>query len=291
MSKGRELSTTGQDGTSQDGVSRAALITGCGLRDGIGAATARALAKTGIAVMVADISRGGARPSSDESALARLAPDSDEWLGVDSLVEEIRAAGGTAAATIGDISSEADAERMVRETHDRFGSADILVNNAAAPQKLVDIEEFSFGDWERIFAVNVHGAFLMSRAAVKYMRKRGWGRVINISSLAAESGHPGHSAFSASKAAILGFTRALAADVGRHGITVMALSPGLTMTARGKLATQRLYGDDVNAGARNIAVQRYSYPEDIAEAVVFLASDASGYLSGEVIRFTGGGGL
>lgn len=270
---------------------RTALVTGCGLRDGIGAATARTLAKAGIAVMVSDITRGGARPSSDQAALANLERESVQWRGVDSLVDEITAAGGTAAAVIGDISSEADAERMVRETYDRFGSVDILVNNAAAPQKLVDIAEFTLADWERIFAVNVHGAFLMSRAAVKYMRKRGWGRIINISSLAAESGHPGHSAFSATKAALLGFTRALAADVGRQGITVMALSPGLTMTARGKLATHRLYGDDVNAGARNISVQRYSVPEDIAEAVAFLASDASGYLSGEVIRFTGGGGL
>lgn len=269
---------------------RVALITGCGLQDGLGAATARALACEGIAVMVSDVKPAGIAPSIDPELLAKLGNSSD-WRGVQSLVEEIQGSGGTAGYTIGDVSSPEDAERMVRETHEAFGSVDILVNNAATSQTLLDIEELSIELFERIFAVNVRGAFLMSKAAVPYMRKNGWGRIVNISSISAEQNHAGFSGFAASKAALLGFTRGLAADVGPQGITVMAVSPGLMLTARGKIATHRMYGDDLEKGARNVSVRRYGVPEDIANVIRFIASEDSGYLSGEVIRVSGGGGI
>lgn len=261
---------------TQDG-NRTALITGCGLKTGVGATTARTLAKAGITVMVADVTPSGVGGG-------------DDWGGLASLVEEIRGAGGTAAATVGDITAEADAERMVRETYDQFGSVDILVNNASAPQgkAMVDTGELPLSEWERIFAVNATGTFLMSKAALKYMRERGWGRIINISSMVAEMGGAHHAAFSASKAAVLGFTRALADDVGPQGITVMAINPMIIMTSRGEAAVRRMYGDDPAAGAQHIPVRRFSTPQDIANVVAFLASDEAGYLSGEVIRVTGG---
>lgn len=269
---------------------RVALITGCGLEDGIGAATARALAREGVAVMCSDIEPAGIAPSIDSELVAKLGNDAS-WRGVESLVEEIEMAGGTAAYTIGDVSSEEDAQRMVQETADKFGRLDILVNNAATSQTLLDIEDLTIDMYERVFAVNMRGTFLMSRAAVKFMRQNKWGRIVNISSISAEENHAGFSAFAASKAAILGFTRGLAADVGPQGITVMAVSPGLMMTSRGKIATHRMYGDDLNKGAEGISVRRYGQPEDIANVIRFICSEDSGYVSGEVIRVSGGGGL
>lgn len=284
--------TSGQEVQgSSDPLQRVALITGCGLQDGLGAATARALASVGIAVAVADVTHGGIAPSTDAELVKSLNPGSDDWHGVDSLVEEIRASGGRAIATIGDVSSEADAERMVAETVAKLGSVDILVNNAATSQAIMDIEDFPVEQFDKIFAVNVRGTFLMSKAAVKHMRKRQWGRIVNISSVSADEGHPGFSGFTASKSALQGFTRALAADVGPQGITVMTVSPGLMMTSRGKIATRRMYADDLDAGARSVAVRRYGVPEDIAAVIKFIASDESGYLSGENIRVSGGGGL
>jgi NAD(P)-dependent dehydrogenase (short-subunit alcohol dehydrogenase family) len=275
------------DGTA---ARRVALITGCGLQDGLGAAAARALAREKIAVMVSDVKLGGVAPSVDPDLVAKLGK-SAHWHGLESLVEEIQSFGGTASYTIGDVSSEEDAQRMVRETYDTYGSVDILVNNAATSQTLMDIEDLSLELFERIFAVNVRGTFLMSRAAVKYMRQRRWGRIVNISSISAEQNHAGFAGFAASKAALLGFTRALAADVGPQGITVMAVSPGLMLTARGKIATHRMYGDDLEQGARQVGVRRYGVPEDIANVIRFIASEDSGYLSGEVIRVSGGGGI
>ncbi|NIE66880.1 SDR family oxidoreductase [Burkholderia sp. Ax-1719] len=270
---------------------RVALITGCGLRDGIGAATARTLARAGIAVVVTDLTRSGVVPSTDEKLVAQLKAEHGSWRGIDSLVEEISDFGGEALALTGDVSSEADAQRMVADAYEQFGSVDILVNNAAASQTFLDIEDFTLEQWERIFAVNVRGAFLMSRAAVKYMRQRAWGRIVNITSVSADEGHAGFAAFTAAKSALTGFTRALAADVGPQGITVMAVAPGLMMTSRGKLATRRMYQDDLDAGARRIAVRRYGEPEDIAAVIRFIASEDSSYVSGEIFRVSGGGGL
>lgn len=258
---------------------RTALITGCGLRTGVGATTARTLAQAGINVMVADVSPTGAGGA-----------DVDGWRGLESLVEEIEASGGAVGATVGDITTEADTGRMARETVERFGSIDILVNNASAPQAgaMLDTEELPLEQWERVFAVNSTGTFLMSRAVLPYMRKQHWGRIINIASMVAELGGPHLAAFTASKAAVIGFTRSLASDVGPQGINVMAINPMIIMTSRGEAAVKRMYGDDPDAGSGHIPLRRFSTPQDIANVVQFLASDASAYLSGEVIRVTGG---
>lgn len=263
--------------TSNEG--RVALITGCGLRTGVGATTARTLANAGVKVMVADISLRGAGGAAD-----------GQWHGLESLVEEIRSTGGTVEAAVGDITQESDAQRLTRETYEHFGRLDILVNNASAPQGkgMVDIEELPLSEWERIFSVNSTGTFLMSKAAVPYMKKGGWGRIINIASMVAELGGAHHAPFSASKAAVVGFTRALADDVGPHGITAMAINPMIIMTSRGEAAVKRMYGDEPGAGAEHIPVRRFSTPQDIANVIRFLAGEDSGYLSGEVINVTGG---
>ena len=151
---------------------RVALITGCGKPIGIGNSTARALAKTGATVVVSDVvPTGVANEHNVEGDLDRA------WGGVESLVQEIVRNGGSASSTLGDVSVEADAARMVEEVLRRYGRLDILVNNAGAPQGADrnEIEDVPVEAWDRTMGVNVRGAFLMSRAAVPAMRKAKWG--------------------------------------------------------------------------------------------------------------------
>jgi 3-oxoacyl-[acyl-carrier protein] reductase len=150
---------------------RVALITGCGKPVGIGNSTARALAAAGVTVVVSDVAPTGLANEHNVQG------DMDaNWGGVDSLVEAIGKAGGIASATLGDVSKEADAARMVAEVLRRHGRLDILVNNAGAPQGADrnEIEDVPVAAWDQTMAVNARGAFLMSRAAVPAMRKAGW---------------------------------------------------------------------------------------------------------------------
>src|SRR5712692_7792607 len=161
---------------------RVALITGCGKPIGIGNSTARALAAAGVTVVVSDVLPAGVANEHN------VAGDMDSsWGGVDSLVEELVSSGRTASATLGDVSVEADAGRMVEEVLGRYGRLDILVNNAGAPQGADrnEIEDVPVEAWDRTMGVNARGAFLMSRAAVPAMRQAQWGRIVSVSSKAA----------------------------------------------------------------------------------------------------------
>src|SRR3974390_1695536 len=161
---------------------RVALITGCGKPVGIGNSTARALAAGGVTVVVSDVVPTGV--ANEHNAEGDL---DHSWGGVDSLVEELVRSGRTASSTLGEVSVEADAGRMVEEVLGRYGRLDILVNNAGAPQGADrnEIEDVPVEAWERTMGVNARGAFLMSRGAVPAMRKAGWGRIISVSSKAA----------------------------------------------------------------------------------------------------------
>src|SRR5579862_9614861 len=161
---------------------RVALITGCGKAIGIGNSTARALAAKGLAVVVSDV-----RPAGVANEFNAPQDTDANWGGVDSLVEAITKAGGTASAVLGDVSQEADANRMVAEVLARYGRLDILVNNAGAPQGADrnEIENVPVSAWDLTMGVNAKGAFLMSRAAVPAMRKAKWGRIVSASSKAA----------------------------------------------------------------------------------------------------------
>ncbi len=147
---------------------RVALITGCGKPIGIGNSTARALAAKGIAVVVSDL-----RPTGVANEFNAPEDTDANWGGVDTLVERIRGSGGTASATLGDVSREEDANRMVEEVIAQYGRLDILVNNAGAPQGADrnEIENVPVAAWDLTMGVNAKGAFLMSRAAVPHMRK------------------------------------------------------------------------------------------------------------------------
>ena len=235
---------------------RVALVTG-GSR-GIGKAIALALARAGAAVAVNYRERG------EEAA---------------SVVAAIREGGGHAAAVAADVSNAAAVQRMVAEAEDRFGSIEILVNNAgmAATRGLDDISE---ADFDHALAVNLKSAFLCTQAVLPDMRARRWGRIVNISSIGARLGAGSVSvAYGAAKAGLEGLTRAYALRLAPEGVTVNAIAPGLIDTEMGAPLIA------AGVGAR-IPVGRVGVADEIAQAALFLISD--GFVTGQTLAVNGG---
>jgi 3-oxoacyl-[acyl-carrier protein] reductase len=273
-----------------DHPTRVALVTGCGKAIGIGGEIARALGNAGIAVVVSDLSQTGVANDHDDGS------DTDVgWHGLKSLVDDIVARGGVASWVQGDVASQDDAQRMVQETLARHGRLDILVNNAGAPHGLdrADIEAVPLEAWEQVMAVNVRGTFLMSRAAIGPMRRQRWGRLINIASAVVRRGARHKTAYVASKAAVVGFTQAVAMDVAAWGITANAICPGSIRTSRAISTTRKAGWTDTEAGlrerAKTIPLGRHGDVREIAAIAAFLASDASSYLTAQAIYVDGGG--
>jgi 3-oxoacyl-[acyl-carrier protein] reductase len=267
---------------------RVALITGCGKHLGIGAAIARALGADGTAVVVSDVAASGAANLNQQPGDMAAS-----WGGLPGLVGELTAAGVRCASVLGDVSREEDARRMVDFVTGAFGRLDILVNNAAAPQsrEFNDIEDVPLDAWQHVLDVNLTGTFLMCRAAVRPMRAAGWGRIINISSIAGRSGSARQGAYTASKHGIIGFTRSLSRDVARDGITVNAICPGGTYTSR-VFSSARRSASDIDAELRRraeaVPVGRLGTAEDVANAALFFASESSGYVTGQAQSVDGG---
>lgn len=267
---------------------RVALVTGCGKSDGMGQAIIRRLAAEGYKVVAADVAPTGLANDAQRDEAPRAG-----WSGVESLVAEVRAQGGHADAVLGDISDEGDARRMVAEAVSEFGRLDVLVNNAAAPQgdDRADIEDVPVATFDRIVAINLRGTYLMCLAAVPIMRAQRYGRIINIASMAGIEAMPLATAYSASKAGVLGFTRALAVDVGAWGITANAVCPGLVWTSRGRfgVSTPKQEAAQRARFEEGIVAGRVGLPDDIAGAVSYLASEATGYVTGQELPVNGGG--
>ena len=244
---------------------RTAIVTGGGR--GIGAGTARRLAADGFAVAVVDRDEATAK----------------------STAESIVAAGGRAigvAADVADAESVAAAvDRIVAE----LGEPTVLVNNAGVTRDNL-LFRLTEDDWDTVMAVNLRGPFLMSRAVQKYMTAAKWGRIVNISSISA-LGNRGQANYAASKAGNQGFTKTLALELGKFGVTVNAIGPGFVDTemTRGIAERTGLSFDDIAASyAKDIPVGRVGKPEDIAAVVAFFSRDDASWVSGQVIYVTGG---
>jgi 3-oxoacyl-[acyl-carrier protein] reductase len=238
---------------------RIAVITGASR--GIGRSIALALAARGAVIVAVDV---------DQAA-------------TDAVVAELKAAGGKALGVVGNVTIPADAERMIEAAMDAFGRVDILVNNAGITRDglLVRMKD---EDWDAVLTVNLKGAFLCTRAASKVMTKQRYGRIINIASVVGQMGNAGQANYCASKAGLIGLTKSNARELAKRSITVNAVAPGFIATAM----TDAL-SDKVRAElTAQIPLERLGSAEDIANAVVFLAGEASGYITGHVLSVNGG---
>lgn len=244
---------------------RVAIVTGAAR--GIGAATAVRLAKEGFAVAVCDL---------DEAACA-------------GTVEAIAEDGGTALAVGVDVADSAAVSAAVARVAAELGPPVVLVNNAGITRDNL-LFKMSDDDWDSVMSVHLRGSFLMSRAAQEHMTKAGWGRIVNLSSVSA-LGNRGQVNYSAAKAGLQGFTKTLAIELGKFGVTANAIAPGFIATEMTAATAARVgvdFEDFKAAAAKEIPVRRVGVPEDIAGTVAFLVSDDASFVSGQVIYVAGG---
>ena len=244
---------------------RVAIVTGAAR--GIGAATAQRLAQDGFAVAVVDL---------DESATA-------------ATVQAIEAAGGRAlgvGADVGDADQvQAAVERVVAE----LGPSVVLVNNAGVTRDNL-LFKMTDADWDLVMHVHLRGSFLMTRAVQQHMVQAGWGRVVNLSSTSA-LGNRGQANYATAKAGLQGFTKTLAIELGKFGVTANAIAPGFIQTEMTQATAERIgrdWEEYVAERAAAIPVQRAGTPADIAHTVSFLVSEGAGFVSGQVVYVAGG---
>jgi 3-oxoacyl-[acyl-carrier protein] reductase len=205
------------------------------------------------------------------------------------VVEDIAQAGGRALAVGVDVSDEQAVARAVERVAAELGAPTVLVNNAGIIRDNL-LFKMSLDDWEAVMGVHLRGAFLMCRAVQGHMTKAGWGRIVNLSSTSA-LGNRGQVNYSAAKAGLQGFTKTLALELGKFGVTANAIAPGFIETEMTAATAARMgvpFEEFKAAAAREIAVSRTGTPADIAHAVSFLVSDGAGYVSGQVLYVAGG---
>src|SRR6187431_2880836 len=263
---------------------RVALVTG-GSR-GLGRADALALARAGADVVIADI-----QVESDESTetaesygvLAQVAK-AQGIVYTEATAKEIQELGRRAAAIKCDVTDREQVDATVARAVEEFGSVDILVNNAGTLDHAAQFHNQSPGLWQRDLDVNLTGAFNCSQAVWPHMRERGWGRIVNMASVAGTLGGFGQASYSTTKAGLLGLTKTLAMEGGRHGITCNAIVPGIIGTEAFNFANPSM-----NERIANRTVfKRPGEPQDIANAIAFLCSDLAGYVTGIELNVSGG---
>jgi|TARA_B100000315_G_scaffold226276_1_gene233101 3-oxoacyl-[acyl-carrier protein] reductase len=237
---------------------RVALVTGGGR--GIGRAIALKLAEVGATVVVNDINDGG-----------------------QGVAEEIQATGRQSLAVPADVSSSEDVSKMVEIAVSTYGKIDILVNNAGISRDQLLIR-MSDEDWDRVININLKSVFLCTRAAVRHMLKERWGRIISISSIVGLVGNQGQVNYASAKAGIIGFSKTIAKEIASRGITANAIAPGFIDTEM----TKRLPESQRQELLKRIPLGYLGSPNDIAEAVVFLASEEARYITGQVLGVDGG---
>ena len=251
--------------TPSAGIDRTAIVTGAAR--GIGASVAKRLAADGLAVAVLDL---------DDAACAVV-------------VAEVEAAGGRALAVGVDVADEAAVEAAVARVVAEVGEPTVLVNNAGVIRDNL-LFKMSVDDWDTVMNVHLRGAFLLSRAVQPFMVEARWGRIVNLSSTSA-LGNRGQANYAAAKAGVQGFTKTLALELGRYGVTANAIAPGFIETEMTAATAERMRipFEDFKAGAaKEIAVGRTGVPADIAHTVSFFVSEGAGFVSGQVIYVAGG---
>jgi len=246
-------------------VTRTAIVTGAAR--GIGAAVAKRLAQDGFQVAVLDL---------DESACG-------------DTVSAIEAAGGKALAVGANVADEQSVAAAVERVANELGDPTVLINNAGITRDNL-LFKMTVDDWDAVMNVHLRGAFLMSRATQKYMVEAKFGRIVNLSSTSA-LGNRGQVNYSAAKAGMQGFTKTLAIELGKYGVTANAIAPGFIETEMTAATAERVgmsFEDFKAAAASQIPVARTGKPDDIAHTASFLASEGAGFVSGQVIYVAGG---
>ena len=244
---------------------RTAIVTGAAR--GIGAAVAKRLAADGMKVAVLDL---------DESACA-------------ATVEAIKTAGGDALAVGCDVADEESVKGAVARVADELGAPTVLVNNAGILRDNL-LVKMSADDWDMVMNVHLRGSFLMSRECQAHMTKEGFGRIVNLSSSSA-LGNRGQANYSAAKAGLQGFTKTLAIELGKFGVTANAIAPGFIETDMTAATAERVgvpFEDFIKGAAEMTAVKKAGQPDDIANAASFFCDERSGYVSGQVLYVAGG---
>ncbi len=244
----------------QELAGKIALITGGA--SGIGKAIALKLADLGCQVAVNDL------PGNPDIAMT---------------VDEITGKGGAAFSAAASVTDSAALKAAINQIVEKYGRIDILVNNAGIVKQNL-ILRISEEDWDQVLDTNLKGAFLCTRLALRSMLGLGWGRIINLASVAGISGNMGRVDYAASKGGLIAFTRSLAAELGSRNITVNAIAPGIIDSPM----TQALPQAMKDAVLSRTSVRRLGTPQEVANLAAFLASDRAGYITGQVIRIDGG---
>ncbi len=239
------------------------IVTGSGSPKGIGRTIARTFAKQKAAVVIADMNEAGVKDT----------------------VAVIKEEGGEAFGVVVNITDEASVQNMVDQVMEQYGRIDVLVNNAGISQK-VTVADMTLADMKRIFEVNMFGLFLCTKACMKVMRAQKYGRIVNLSSVSGKRGGGifGGAHYSASKAAVLAFSKNLSREISAEGITINSVCPGLINTEIWK----SLPKEDADKVIEGIPMGRPGETQEVANAIVFLASKEASYITGEEIDINGG---
>ena len=238
---------------------KVAVVTGASR--GIGKSITLALARQGAKLVAVDITRKG----------------------MEELLAEIKALGSEGIAVEGNVTVTADTERMIEQAVAAYGRVDILVNNAGITRDGL-LLRMKDEDWDAVLTVNLKGAFLCTRAVSKVMTKQRCGRIINIASVVGQMGNAGQANYCASKAGLMGLTRSNARELAKRNITVNAVAPGFIVSDMTDALPEKVRQEM----AAQIPLERFGSADDIANAVVFLATDASAYITGQVLAVNGG---
>ena len=262
---------------------RVALVTG-GSR-GLGRADALTLARAGADVAIADIQlESDSGEGADEYGPLAQAARAQGFVYTESTAEEIEQLGRRSLALLCDVTERAGVAATVDRVVDELGSVDILVNNAGTLDHLGQIADQQPALWERDLRVNLTGAFNCAQAVWPHMVERGWGRIVNMASVAGTLGGFGQASYSTTKAGLLGLTRTLALEGARHGITCNAIVPGI-------IGTEAFHfgNPDMNERmAKRTALRRTGEPQEVANAIAFLCSDLASYITGVALNVSGG---